>query len=285
MEMNKECLPCLVNQIVKITQITHLQNSEQLFKKVFAYMSQMDFHQSNPEIIGHVFSMIKDHIGNDDPYKDIRNYYNDLFLSQIDELDEKILSFDDAVKYAIVGNVIDFSPMHQNVHQDISTYFKDIDHIELTINHIESLKKDIIQGKQLLYIGDNCGEICLDILLMKRIKHLNPHIHIYFATRGYPVVNDNIESDAYKVGIHQYATIIHNGDCSLGTVLHRTSQEFQKIYDSSDVVIAKGQANFESLSEEMKNIYFMLMVKCQVISRYVGAKEKSFVCMKNKTLL
>lgn len=282
MKMNEQCLPCLVNQVVKITQITNSNDNEELFKKVFAYMSQMDFHQTNPEIIGQIFAMVKEHIHNNDPYKHIRYQYNTLFLNQLDQIDQNIHSFEEAVKYAIIGNVIDFSPIHQNVEKDMMTYFQNINSLSLTINDVDCLKKDILNKKQLLYIGDNCGEICLDMLLMKRIMEINPDIHIYFATRGYPVVNDSIEEDAYQVGINQYATIINNGDSSLGTILHRASEEFLNIYHSSDIVIAKGQANFESLSEEHQNIYFMLMVKCPVISHYIGVKEKSLVCMKNR---
>ena len=98
--------------------------------------------------------------------------------------------------------------------------------------------------------------------------------------RGEAVVNDNTKEDACFVGRDRYAEIISNGDDSLGTVLSRTSEEFREIYEKADVVIAKGQANYESLSEENKNIYFLLVVKCQVMAQYLGVKEKSFVCRK-----
>ncbi len=113
------------------------------------------------------------------------------------------------------------------------------------------------------YLGDNCGEICLDKLLIKRIKKVNPKLDIYFGVRGSAVVNDSIEDDAFSVGINEYATIISNGDDSLGTVLKRTSKAFKEIYEKVDIIIAKGQANYESLSEENdKNIYFLLIAKC-----------------------
>lgn len=140
------------------------------------------------------------------------------------------------------------------------------------------MNNDIKKAKTILYLGDNCGEICLDKLLLKRIKQLNPSLKIYFGVRGKPVVNDSIESDAYEVGIDEYASIISNGDNSLGTILSRTSAQFNQIYQNCDFVIAKGQANFESLSEENKKIYFLLMVKCDVIAKYINVPEKSLVC-------
>ena len=96
------------------------------------------------------------------------------------------------------------------------------------------------------------------------------------------MVNDNTEEDAYLVGMDEVAEIISNGDYSLGTILARTSDEFQKVYHEADVIIAKGQANYESLSEEKKNIYFLLMTKCKVIADDIGVREKALVCMKNR---
>lgn len=254
-----------------------------LYKKVFAYLSQIDFSKTNPEIIGETFQLIKKQIDNEDPYYDIRRYYNQLFLQQINTLEQKINQSSDplseTIKYAIIANIIDFSPIHQDI--DIQKWFNHIDNITLTIDHIDYLKKDIQSSQSLLYLGDNCGEICLDLLLIKRIKAINPNLHIYFGVRGTPVVNDSIEEDAYLVGIDKYATVISNGDQSLGTILPRTTEAFQQIYENADVIIAKGQANYESLSEENKNIYFMLVVKCHVISQYIGIPEKSIICMKS----
>lgn len=282
MKMNKQCLPCLVNQVVKMASMTGCLNQDELFHQFFAYMSQVDFTKTNPEIIGEVFDMVKAYIHHDDPYYQLRRDYNQMFLKQLNQLDNQIHSFEEAVKYAIVGNVIDFSPIHQNVQKDMMTYFQNMDQLSLTINHVERLKEDLMNASSLVYLGDNCGEICLDLLLIKRIKAMNPQLKIYFVTRGKPVVNDSILEDAYEVGMDQYATIISNGDGSLGTILSCVSEEFLEIYHKVDIVIAKGQAHFESLSEEDKNIYFLLMVKCDVISRYIGVKQKSFVCLSQK---
>lgn len=281
MKMNKQCLPCLMNQVVKMAKMTNCLNQDALFHQVFQYMSQVDFDKTNPEIIGEVFAIVKEYTHHDDPYQSLRTYYNQLFLKQLPQIEKQIHSFEEAIIYAIVGNIIDFSPMHQNVEQDITTYFQNVHQLSLAINHVERLKDDLKNSSSLLYLGDNCGEICMDLLFIKTIKAFYPQLHIYFATRGKPVVNDSILEDAYFVGMDQYATIISNGDGSLGTVLSRVSQEFLDIYQQVDIVIAKGQANFESLSEEKHNIYFLLMVKCEVISQYIGVPQKSLVCMSN----
>ena len=132
-------------------------------------------------------------------------------------------------------------------------------------------------AKTILYLGDNCGEICLDKILLKKIKAMNPKVQIFFATRGAAVVNDSIEEDAYLVGIDEVATVVSNGDSSLGTVLSRTSKEFLQIYEKADVVIAKGQANYECLSTEKKNNYFLLKTKSQANAKDIGAPEMKMI--------
>lgn len=278
MKINEKCLPCLINQVVKVANITNCSNRDDLYHQVFEQLSKIDFNKSNPEIIGMIFELVKKHLNNEDPYQEIRQYYNNLFLQSYDDFDKKINSFKTAIKYAIIGNIIDFSPINNQEITKIDDWFDNIDNLSLTIDHVDKLINDIKKAKTILYLGDNCGEICLDKLLLKRIKQLNPSLKIYFGVRGKPVVNDSIESDAYEVGIDEYASIISNGDNSLGTILSRTSAQFNQIYQNCDFVIAKGQANFESLSEENKKIYFLLMVKCGVIAKYINVPEKSLVC-------
>lgn len=278
MKINEKCLPCLINQVIKVANITNCSNRDDLYHQVFEQLSKIDFNKSNPEIIGMIFELVKKHLNNEDPYQEIRQYYNNLFLQSYDDFDKKINSFKTAIKYAIIGNIIDFSPINNQEITKIDDWFDNIDNLSLTIDHVDKLINDIKKAKTILYLGDNCSEICLDKLLLKRIKQLNPSLKIYFGVRGKPVVNDSIESDAYEVGIDEYASIISNGDNSLGTILSRTSAQFNQIYQNCDFVIAKGQANFESLSEENKKIYFLLMVKCDVIAKYINVPEKSLVC-------
>lgn len=284
MKIRYECLPCLVNQAVKVADMTDAPDREELFRKVFSYLGTIDFSKSNPEIIGMTFALLKEHIGNPDPYKKVRDYYNKLFDSMLPQFEKRILESDDpfatAVKYAVIGNIIDFNPVHNRDINDITGFFENAADREFTISHVEQMKKDILKSEKLLYIGDNCGEICLDKLLLSMINKINPDIEIWFATRGLPVVNDSIEEDAYAVGMDQYAHIINNGDGSLGTILPRSSSEFKRIFKEVDVIIAKGQANYESLSEESGiNIYYLLMTKCKVIATDIGVAEQSLICL------
>lgn len=284
MQMDSHCLPCLINQVVKVADFTQAPNRDALFRKVFSHLAAMDFSLTNPEIIGAVFRILKEHIQNEDPYLEIRNYYNELFSTHSRDLQEKIQQapqpFHQAIKYAILGNIIDFNPMHTNSIETILQWFSSAEEQVLTIDHTEQLLSALSSAKTLLYLGDNCGEICLDLLLLQMIRERFPQLSLYFGVRGKPVVNDSIEADAYQVGIHQYATVISNGDDSLGTILPRTSPEFQAVYQKADVVLAKGQANYESLNEERdKHLFFLLMAKCDVIANLIGVPCKSLLCL------
>jgi uncharacterized protein with ATP-grasp and redox domains len=271
-----------------VANITGVDKKEELLREVFIYLSEMDFEVTTPEIIGEIFDMIKRFTNNPDPYKETRNYYNSLFLKLLPEFERKIEqaenAFHLAMRYAIVGNIIDFNPIHNTLLEDIFECFEKMEQLILAIDDSQTLIEDIINAKILLYLGDNCGEICMDKIFLKKIKELNPNIRLLFGVRGKPVVNDSIAEDAYAVGIDEYAVIIDNGDGSLGTVLNRTSPEFKEVYKKADVIIAKGQANYECLSEENKNIYFLLMTKCEVIANDIGVEEKRMICMKSNVL-
>ena len=282
MKMQEKCLPCVVNQAIKVADMVGMKEKGNLLRRVFSYLSKVDYNAiTSPELIGEIFSIIKEETGNQDPYKETRQKYNKMFLERLPayekEIEQSKNPFEEAVKYAIIGNVIDFNPIHELTIRDVERHFKRLKGENLEINDASLLQKELETAKTILYLGDNCGEICLDKILLRKIKAMNPKIQIFFATRGAAVVNDSIEEDAYLVGIDEVATVVSNGDSSLGTVLSRTSKEFLQIYEKADVVIAKGQANYECLSTEKKNIYFLLMTKCQVIAKDIGAPEMKMI--------
>ena len=282
MKMQEKCLPCVVNQAIKVADMVGMKEKGNLLRRVFSYLSKVDYNAiTSPELIGKIFSIIKEETGNQDPYKETRQKYNKMFLERLPayekEIEQSKKPFEEAVKYAIIGNVIDFNPIHELTILDVERHFKRLKGENLEINDASLLQKELETAKTILYLGDNCGEICLDKILLRKIKAMNPKVQIFFATRGAAVVNDSIEEDAYLVGIDEVATVVSNGDSSLGTVLSRTSKEFLQIYEKADVVIAKGQANYECLSTEKKNIYFLLMTKCQVIAKDIGAPEMKMI--------
>ena len=154
--------------------MVNVKDKDKIYRKVFKYLRELDFNKTNPEVIGQTFNMIKQSIGCDDPYLKTRQYYNLEFMQKIPEIEKVIYKtsqpFDKVIKYAILGNILDFNPIHQLKFEQINHYFKDIDEYHLAIGDHQKLLYDLKNAKVLLYLGDNCGEICLDKILIKMVK-------------------------------------------------------------------------------------------------------------------
>lgn len=285
MKFDPHCLPCLVNQVVRTAEMVGAADAETLFQKTFALLSRMDYQAlTMPELGGEAFALLKQHIGNEDPYLETRRYYNRLLSKRLPQFSDHVNRAADpmelAVKYAIMGNVVDFSPLSGLSLDDVERYFDGIENRSLEINDLQKMREDLQSARVLLYLGDNCGELCLDKLLIQKLRQAYPKLTVYFGVRGQPVLNDVITLDANEVGMEEYATVVSNGDGSQGTALWRTSPEFQQIYQLADVVLAKGQGNYETLDRiTSKNRYFLLMAKCQVIARAIGVPQQSLICM------
>ncbi|MCK5255186.1 MAG: DUF89 family protein, partial [Deltaproteobacteria bacterium] len=120
---------------------------------------------------------------------------------------------------------------------------------------------------------DNAGEIVFDRLFIEQL----PREKVTYVVRGEPIINDVTIEDAREVDMFELVDVIDNGSDAPGTILETCSHEFQKRFASSDLVIAKGQGNYETLSDINKRIFFLLQVKCPVIAKDIGFEVGSFV--------
>jgi uncharacterized protein with ATP-grasp and redox domains len=120
-----------------------------------------------------------------------------------------------------------------------------------------------------LYIGDNAGEIVFDRILIEQIQELNSN-QIFYVVRERPIINDATIDDAFRVGLDKVTKVISSGSDAPATILSQSSLELKDIYDAADVIIAKGQGNYESLCDRPENIFFFFKVKCPVIARDSG---------------
>ena len=286
MKMDMRCLPCVVRQALRVSELVHAPDIEAIMRELFGYLAGLDYNKSAPEIMGHVFALLKRQTGNADPYRETRLRYDDMMLEMESSLNARVSAaaepFMEAVKLAIAGNIIDFGPAHDLASEDVTRALADSMAHELAVDDTAELIRDISLARSLMYIGDNCGEICLDKLLIAQIRAINPDVDIVYGVRGAPIVNDALLEDAVRVGMDGIARVMDNGDDSQGTVLERVSGEFYRAYKAADVVIAKGQANFESLMEAGENIYFLMLVKCATMADISHAPERGMVCMKRR---
>ncbi len=288
MKLELDCVTCNVNQVIKMAKQFELGQSagEEMMKEVLCYLSVADYSQCNPAITSKVWEIIVKHVGDSDPYKDIKRFYNDEMMKMADIVKEKMNQsknpFVTGLKIAITGNLIDFAAKHSFNMDMVKDRIMNVDDIHLAIDDSGKLYDDMKRAKSLLYLGDNCGEIVMDKFFIEYLRKEFPELDIYFAVRGEFVLNDITREDADEVGMEEVAKVVDNGDNSPGTVIDRTSDEFRELYYDADVVIAKGQGNYESLSEtDRKNVFHLFMAKCDIVAKSAGTELMSIVCVEN----
>ena len=236
----------------------------------------MNLDQSPPVMGQYIHKLIRELSGHDDPYKKIKDRFNNFALKLYPDLKQRIQSssnpMDTAIRMAIAGNIIDFGVNSQLDRSVIS------DTIEQALSaqvfgNIEVLCDSIDSAENILYLGDNCGEIVFDRLLIEQL----PVHKVTFVVRGGPIINDATMADARETGMTELVTVMDNGSNIPGTVLEKCSKEFRECFAHADLIIAKGQGNYETLSSCKKNIFFLLKAKCPVISGHMGCEPGSFI--------
>lgn len=281
MRSDYRCYFCFARLFENLIEKTNLTPEEKQ-----CFVSQMFglFHSekdgfSVPYLSREVHLLFKKYSDNDDPYKWVKRQSNDMVLSRYDDLKKTVTTSADpfvtALKLAIAGNIIDYGiPQHFDLDETIGKVLAS----DFAIDYSKDLKQSLSEAKSVLYIGDNAGEIVFDKLFIETIHHPD----LWYAVRGAPIINDVTLEDANYVQMNEVAHVIENGYDAPSTMLSHCSKEFKDLFSRADIVISKGQGNLESLlHESSKKIYFLLMVKCDVIADILGVKKGQFVVARN----
>jgi uncharacterized protein with ATP-grasp and redox domains len=275
MRTHLDCFPCFLRQALEASRMA-TKNEEiqrKVLNSVLSILSNISIYASPPEIAHLVHLRVKSITGNFDPYREIKKKQNEMALQYESILSSQIAEMSDSLKTAMMfsaaGNAIDLAPDHQI--KDLYKRYMEIISRGFSWDDYELFCKKVAQSKSLLYLGDNAGEIVWDkILIEELLDHFN--LDIIYAVRGFPILNDATMEDAEFVGMAQLVKVISNGSEAPGTLLNRCSEEFLRVFRKSDLILAKGQGNYESLSREDRPIFFLLNVKCPVIAEDVHCK-------------
>jgi len=279
-----ECIPCIVRQALDSARLTTDDEviQEQVLREVLRVASNMNLRQSPPVIGGHIHSAIRRLTGNGDPYRHIKRRSNHFALKLYPELKKRVEESDNpletAVRLAIAGNIIDFAVRSQ---LDDSRVYEAIEHslkAPLGSPAVEEFRDAIFKANDILYLADNAGEIVFDRLLIEQL----PREKVTLVVKGSAVINDATMADALVAGLHVLVSVIENGSDAPGTILEMCSDSFRNRFDRADLIIAKGQGNYETLSDVPKDIFFLLKAKCPVIARDVGCKVGSIVLQRKR---
>jgi len=285
-----ECIPCFFKQALEAAKICGADPSVQkeIINDVAKTITDFSLNSSPPEMGRIIHALVRKHTKQLDPYKEIKQKSNRLALEAYNVLKNKVEKSEDrlltAVELAIAGNIIDYGVKNSlDVDGEIAKILRD-EHI--TIKHenprffnYDLFREVLNKSKNILYLGDNAGEIVFDRFLVEEIKARGKNI--IYAVKEKPIINDALAEDAYVAGIDKFAKVISSGSDAPGTVLSVCSKEFMTLFNEVDMVISKGQGNFEALSFVKRKVFFLFMAKCPVIVSHVGCKLRDILLMCN----
>lgn len=282
MKISRECIHCLARQAVEIAEeaTNNAIMQEKIIKMSLKELGEMDFHETAPEIAFRMHQHAKNITGNNDPYASLKEEYNNIAK----EIYERILKgkwldkaedrFDMACRLAIAGNIIDFSVGLRLEQSDIVKSVEDSLKHDIFGTGTTALREAVEKSKNIMYIGDNSGEIIFDKFLLENL----PVYKVTYVVKGGPIVNDATMQDAISTGVIDLVKVIDNGHSAQGTILKDCSSIFKSEFSKADLIICKGQANFETLSDiKDKTIFYLLRAKCSSVASAIGCKRMDYV--------
>ena len=281
-----DCIPCFFRQALEQGRL--FTENELIHKEIMNDVATLvpgfSLGLTPPEMARKMHKLFEKRFGEQDLYKTVKDESNRRAMELYPELKEKIEQSKDrlltAIELAIAGNVIDYAAKNTlDIEEEIQKLLKDnFTAGRKGVFDYEGFKKDLESAKTVLYLADNAGEIVFDRIF---IEEFCDHRKVIFAVRDKPAINDALREDAVFCGIDKIAQVISSGVDAPGTILKYCSNEFLKIFRQADMVISKGQGNFESLSQEKRGIFFLFMVKCPVIAKETGCKMRDVVLFHN----
>jgi len=277
-----DCYPCFFIQALKTSRmiLTDEKDIWKILTAVSSYLSGVPFGVSPPEIGRGIYKIIAEYTGVEDPYYELKKKCTKQALTLYPEFKKTVANSDDslltAAKMAIAGNIIDFGIAKKfNLEKDV----REILAGGLTIDDYKEFRLALDRAKKIIYLGDNAGETVFDRILIEEIRK-----PVTYVVREKPIINDAVRADAIAAGIDKAAEIISSGCDGPGTIPGMCDLEFLDILSKADLIISKGQGNYEGLSDENLPIFFLLKAKCHVIARDIGVEEGSII-LKRKSKL
>jgi len=271
MKMTLDCIPCFVRQALESARsmTSDPTAQEAVMRDTLRWLHEADLDESPLVLSQRLHRRLRQSGKLTDPYREVKARHNAMALDLLPQLRDEIASSGDplatAVCMAAAGNVIDMGIRSMADEDDV---LKSLRHAmeEPFVAQWDAFRRSLQDARTILYLADNAGEIAFDRLL---IEQIGPS-RVTVAVRGGPVLNDATLSDARSVGLHKIAEVVENGSDAPGTLLDNCYPEFRKRFEAADMVIAKGQGNFESLAGRGHGVFFLFKVKCPVVASQVG---------------
>ncbi|HUT52936.1 MAG TPA: ARMT1-like domain-containing protein [bacterium] len=273
MKSGSICYPCFMEQAH--SSVMYAVDDEarrwEILREAAPLLADLSMDQSPAYNSSLILHRVAELIGDPDPYAAAKKQGNEAALAMLPALRDKIKAADDkletAVRLAVVGNVIDLGIKHEadlnaTVEQALGDGFARFEY--------DAFKQKLASAKRVLYILDNAGEIVFDKLLMDGLKANGKMV--LAAVKGGPILNDALIADARQVGLDKAVKVIDTGNNFVGVIRDQCSEFFLKVLDTADMVIAKGQGNYETLDDSGDRFFFILKAKCGNVADALGVK-------------
>ncbi len=281
-----DCIPCFIRQSLEAARLVSDDENlhRQILESALKTAAGWDYSIPPPGLGQEVHRAIRKLSGVDDPYGETKTRFTGYLLELLPELENRVAASADpflaALKLAVAGNVIDFGIDINLTHRDISQTVESALAWQPDSGTVEALRSKLSASAKILYAGDNAGEIVFDKLFIHWINELFAPVEVTFVARGYPVLNDVTLQDSRRAGIEEVARLIDNGSDAPGCLLNDCSEQFHAALDEADMVISKGQGNYETLNEISQETYFLLKAKCQCIADDIGTQKGELILLR-----
>ncbi|WP_421901818.1 damage-control phosphatase ARMT1 family protein [Maridesulfovibrio sp.] len=277
-----DCQVCLLSQGLKMARIAapeEPEKHERLLHEWAAKLNTLSMEQTVPHWAQKLYPLGYEILGNNDPYAEIKRDANRMVMQSVPEVFELVAAANDSLRVAmnvsIIGNYIDHGPPEMFDWQVSLDRENDTSFMDGAMQELETL---LTPGAQVLVLGDNAGEIALDTILVKQLVERG--VEVIYAVRSAPILNDALMEDAEFVGMDKICRVIPSGCTTFGTIMDQASPELLKVYNSADIVLSKGQGNFEALYERSNRpVFFAFKAKCKVVADKLRCVQGSSVFM------
>ncbi len=278
MKTSLDCLPCLLRQATEAIRLGAMSENVDVMvvRELLLASTTLDFDQPPPSLSGALQAQLRAITGCADPYREAKQRFNRLALELLPPLAAAVARsadpFGAAVRLAIAGNIIDLGAKSGLTEAEARRAAADA-LAQPVLGPLAALRRAASRARRILYLCDNAGEIVFDRVLIEQL----PRGAVTVVVRGEAVINDATREDAVVAGLPAIAEVIDNGSALPGAVLADCSAEFRQRFAAADLVIAKGQGNFESVHAERAPLFCLFRVKCPAVAAHCGRPVGSHV--------
>ncbi|SMC08319.1 damage-control phosphatase ARMT1 family protein [Nitratiruptor tergarcus] len=287
MLLKPDCFVCLYNQALRVSKALECDEecADAIMQRSAEVLASITPKQTPPEAAAILYPAISKVVNKEDLYSQKKLESIQKAQEYVPFVQEKIARspqrLDAALRASVAGNVIDFATeVMFDIQEEIAKIFEAPFAIDKKSEFIQKLQK----AQRLLIIGDNVGEHLFDKILIKEIKKVLD-IKIYYFVRGRPIINDVTLQEAKMVGLDKVCEVVDSGVDTPGFLYERANEQAKAIFDSADLILAKGMGNFECMeSYQDSRVYFLFKVKCSVVANRVSKNIGDLICATKEDL-